>query len=197
MCNMNTQTKKEFSKNSLLSKLKSKTGFSLVEVLLAMTITSIVAVATMMCFKIDLNTLNIRMNSLDSNNYYTNLNIIRNAITDGHLTRYKKVATGVVAQSDELTIRTSYFSNDVTHTDLFNVKCPPKGGNLTISLNGNSSSIAVKDVQSCMFTYVDVNGNPISNGLAATSVKLDLSYITGKDKTVKSTSMLIKMMQNS
>ena len=175
--------------------MKNKKGFTLIEFVFVLLLSGIVMGATTLIFNINLKTINIRYDKLQSNNIYKNINTLKNSIRDGHLTRYEKPIPDGVAKSNELILQTSYFSSNASKVDLLKIQCPSNNSTFYYQINNNPKTKIADNVTNCSFKYIDSVGNETNEIEKVSAIKLSFNYVTKKGN--ENIVIFQKMMQNS
>lgn len=175
--------------------LRNNKGFTLIEVIAATVISFIGVFATVAIFQTNISTLLSRELALSKANSSYNLSRMKEALKNSHTTRYGEVSQGASIPPSSMSVRTSYFSNSVTNSDLYTVSC--KDGELIEKLNGGKESQILPNVSSCKMFYYDLDNQETTDITKAHTAVIHLQYRQQNNSLVHDMQLYANFAQNT
>lgn len=175
--------------------LRNNKGFTLIEVIAATVISFIGVFAAVAIFQTNISTLVSRELALSKANSSYNLSRMKEALKNSHTTRYGEVSQGASISPSSMSVRTSYFSNSVTNSDLYTVSC--KDGELIEKLNGSKESQILPNVSSCKMFYYDLDNQETTDITKAHTAVIHLQYRQQNNSLVHDMQLYANFAQNT
>ena len=175
--------------------LRNNKGFTLIEVIAATVISFIGVFAAVAIFQTNISTLLSRELALSKANSSYNLSRMKEALKNSHTTRYGEVSQGALISPSSMSVRTSYFSNSVSNSDLYTVSC--KDGELVEKLNSGKESQILPNVSSCKMLYYDFDNQETTDITKARTAVIHLQYRQQNNSLVHDLQLYANFAQNT
>lgn len=175
--------------------LRNNKGFTLIEVIAATVISFIGVFAAVAIFQTNISTLLSRELALSKANSSYNLSRMKEALKNSHTTRYGEVSQGALISPSSMSVRTSYFSNSVSNSDLYTVSC--KDGELVEKLNSGKESQILPNVSSCKMFYYDLDNQETTDITKARTAVIHLQYRQQNNSLVHDMQLYANFAQNT
>lgn len=175
----------------------NKKGFNLLEMVIAMVVSTFCLVAIGYYFSLNIKTSNIRYNELVKESQLTSLALIKNSIKEGHINTNGKTVEGNAIGTKSVTFTTTYFSKG-TVNEKFSISCKDKAdgtGTIVGKKNDEPEAVLVNNVSACNFYFYKGNGEATNQATQTRIIKLNVEYYIDKEK--KNLEIYEKLMQET
>ena len=169
--------------------LRGKAGFTLIEILLTIVISSVLLFAVVEYFHLETYSLAIRQDVLEMEKRTKQIDLMRQILRESHIHTNGKNVEGTKIEDSGFSFITTYFSGK--ENELYSLIYDPVKKEILLYDNAQNKTVILNNIDACEFIYLDSLGNPTKNQQAVKGIKLKLKF---KNKEIQ---IYEKMMQET
>ena len=169
-------------------KLK-KDGFTLLEVLLTVVISSVLVFGITEYFSLERSSIYIRQEILEMEQQTKQIDLMRHVIRESHIHTNGKLVTGAKIDNKKISFITTYFSGN--ENELYTMYYDLLKKDIELINQEGIQTTLLSNVDMCEFIYLDALGNPTQNEKLVKYINVKLKL---KNKNIQ---IYEKMMQET